>query len=82
MYNFRTDLALERRDIYQKINNLQQIDGIESTEEQINEEIERINNSLEALDNIKYNVDYMNKVLKQRFDNMKLYINNLDKNTY
>ena len=39
MYNFRTDLALERRDIYQKINNLQQIDGIESTEEQVNENI-------------------------------------------
>lgn len=39
MYNFRTDLALERRDIYQKINKLQQIDGIESTEEQINENI-------------------------------------------
>ena len=28
-------------------------------------------------ENIKYNVDYMNKVLKQRFDNMRLYINNL-----
>ena len=39
MYNFRTDLALERRDIYQKINKLQQIEGIESTEEQINENI-------------------------------------------
>ena len=39
MYNFRTDLALERRDIYQKINSLQQIDGIESTEEQINDNI-------------------------------------------
>ena len=39
MYNFRTDLALERRDIYQKINNLQQIEGIESTEEQINDNI-------------------------------------------
>ena len=26
MYNFRTDLALERRDIYQKVNNLKQID--------------------------------------------------------
>ncbi len=39
MYNFRTDLALERRDIYQKINNLQEVDGIESTEEQINENI-------------------------------------------
>ena len=39
MYNFRTDLALERRDIYQKINKLQQIEGIESSEEQINENI-------------------------------------------
>ena len=39
MYNFRTDLAIERRDIYQKINSLQQIDGIESTEEQINDNI-------------------------------------------
>lgn len=39
MYNFRTDLALERRDIYQKINKLNEIDGIESTEEQINDNI-------------------------------------------
>ena len=39
MYNFRTDLALERRDIYQKVNKLQEIEGIESTEEQINENI-------------------------------------------
>ena len=39
MYNFRTDLALERRDIYQKVNKLQNIDGIESTEEEINENI-------------------------------------------
>ena len=30
-------------------------------------------------ENIKYNVDYMNKVLKQRFDNVKLYINNLER---
>ena len=37
MYNFRTDLALERRDIYQKANKLNQIDGVESTEEEINE---------------------------------------------
>ena len=29
MYNFRTDLALERRDIYQKANKLNQIDGVE-----------------------------------------------------
>ena len=39
MYNFRTDLALERRDIYQKVNNLKQIDGIKSTEEEINEKL-------------------------------------------
>ena len=39
MYNFRTDLALERRYIYKKINKLQEIDGIESTEEQINDNI-------------------------------------------
>lgn len=39
MYNFRTDLALERRDIYQKANNLNQIDGVESTEEKINEKL-------------------------------------------
>ena len=39
MYNFRTDLALERRDIYKKVNNLKQIDGVESTEEEINEKL-------------------------------------------
>lgn len=39
MYNFRTDLALERRDIYKKINNLQEIDGVQSTEENIDENI-------------------------------------------
>lgn len=40
MYNFRTDLASERRDIYQKANNLSnEIDGIESTKEEINENI-------------------------------------------
>lgn len=39
MYNFRTDLALERRDIYQKANKLNQIDGVESIEEEINDNI-------------------------------------------
>ena len=39
MYNFRTDLALERRDIYKKINKLQEIDGVESTEEDVNENV-------------------------------------------
>ena len=35
MYNFRTDLASERRDIYKKANKLEnEIDGIESTKEE------------------------------------------------
>ena len=38
--NFRTDLASERRDIYQKSNNIgKEIDGIESKAEEINENI-------------------------------------------
>ena len=39
MFNFRTDLASERRDIYQKANNLEKIDGIETDEEEIDENI-------------------------------------------
>ena len=39
MYNFRTDLALERRDIYREINNLKEIDGIDTEETPINENI-------------------------------------------
>ncbi|MCI8273278.1 MAG: GPR endopeptidase [Clostridia bacterium] len=39
MYNFRTDLAVERSDIYKKVNQLNQIDGIETTDEEINENI-------------------------------------------
>ena len=39
MFNFRTDLASERRDIYQRANNVKGIDGIESTSEEINENI-------------------------------------------
>lgn len=40
MYNFRTDLASERRDIYKKANNLEnEIDGIESEKEEIDENI-------------------------------------------
>ncbi len=45
MYNFRTDLANERRDIYQKVNGKEgEIDGIESSREDINEnlKIERV----------------------------------------
>lgn len=45
MYNFRTDLASERRDIYQKANNVQgQINGVESDQEEIDEnlKVERV----------------------------------------
>lgn len=40
MINFRTDLALERRDIYRKANNVaNEIDGIETQEENIGDNI-------------------------------------------
>ena len=40
MFDFRTDLALERRDLYKKANKVEnEIDGIESTKEEINEKI-------------------------------------------
>ena len=40
MYNFRTDLASERRDIYQKANQVKgELDGIESEKEEIDENI-------------------------------------------
>lgn len=40
MYNFRTDLASERRDIYKKANKLEnEIDGIKSTKEEKDENI-------------------------------------------
>lgn len=39
MYNFRTDLALERRDIFKKNNSLDEIDGIETNVSEINENI-------------------------------------------
>lgn len=37
--NFRTDLASERRDIYQRANNLEEIDGIETEKDEIDENI-------------------------------------------
>ena len=37
--NFRTDLALERRDIFKKSNNLDEIDGIDAEEKVINENL-------------------------------------------
>ncbi len=40
MYNFRTDLATERKDLYSKANNLEkEIDGIETEEEKVNDNI-------------------------------------------
>ena len=39
MYNFRTDLAVERRDIFKKANKLENINGIESEDEEVNENI-------------------------------------------
>ena len=40
MFNFRTDLAVERRDLYQKANNLEEkINGVESEKEEIEENI-------------------------------------------
>lgn len=38
-FNFRTDLASERKEIYQKANKLEEIDGIETEKEEINENI-------------------------------------------
>lgn len=39
MYNFRTDLADERRDIYKKANNLENVPGIETSENVISEKV-------------------------------------------
>ena len=39
MYNFRTDLALERREIFKKNNNLEEIDGVEIENKEINENL-------------------------------------------
>ena len=40
MYNFRTDLAIERRDIYRKANKIEnEIDGIDAEEQEINEKL-------------------------------------------
>ena len=39
MSNFRTDLALERRDIFRKNNNLEEIDGVEIENKEIDENL-------------------------------------------
>lgn len=41
MYNFRTDLALERRDLYKKANGLEnEVDGIEIEEDKTDEKVQ------------------------------------------
>ena len=39
MFNFRTDLASERKELYQKANQLEEIEGIEANQEEIDENI-------------------------------------------
>ena len=39
MLNFRTDLALERRDVIKKANNLENVEGVETEEESINDKL-------------------------------------------
>lgn len=39
MYNFRTDLALERRELLEKLNKGEELEGIEVEEKEINEKI-------------------------------------------
>ena len=40
MMNFRTDMAVERRDLYKKANNIEnEIDGIETEEETVDDNI-------------------------------------------
>ena len=39
MFNFRTDMADERHDIYKKANHLENIPGIETTENIINDNV-------------------------------------------
>ena len=40
MYNFRTDLALERRDLYRKAHNIEnEVEGIETEEEKTNDDL-------------------------------------------
>ncbi len=41
MYNFRTDLADERSDLYKKANKLQEIEGVKASEEQFNDHIKK-----------------------------------------
>ena len=40
-YNFRTDLADERSNVYKKINKLQEVEGVQANEEQFNDHIKK-----------------------------------------
>ena len=66
--NFRTDLASERRDIYRKANSLEnEIDGIESEKEEINEKIsvERVKITTRRRSNWKANWKLYNNWYKK-----------------
>ena len=41
MFNFNTDMADERRDIYKKANNMQDTQGVKSEEEKYNDHIKK-----------------------------------------
>ena len=83
MFNFRTDLASERRDLYQKANNLEnEIDGIESTKEDIDENI-KISKSMQssAPDTFYMNPsDVLNDTMCSKTDPTKYW--NLTNNPY
>lgn len=66
MLNFRTDLATERRDLYKKANSIEnEIDGIESTKEEINEKL--------SVEKVKITNEQGEKAIRKT--NWKLYNN-------
>lgn len=66
MLNFRTDLATERRDLYKKANRIEnEIDGIESTKEEINEKL--------SVEKVKITNEQGEKAIRKT--NRKLYNN-------
>jgi len=66
MLNFRTDLASERRDLYRKANKIEnEIDGIESTKEEIDEKI--------SVEKVKITNEQGEKAIRKT--NWKLYNN-------
>lgn len=70
MLNFRTDLATERRDLYKKANRIEnEIDGIESTKEEINEKL--------SVEKVKITNEQGEKAIRKT--NRKLYNNRYKK---